>query len=68
VIAFAVILLLNTSPVSWTMGCVQMLEAIAQVEKDEFFNRPENKWAKQRLIRKLRRHGPPDCILVRSVF
>ena len=53
------------SPYDWQMTCLQTIEAIETVMMDEWFARPENHRARQRLIQKMRRHGPPDCVPVK---
>ena len=49
-------------PYQWRMSCEQTLDALATLEGDEWFNRPENKRHKANLRRKLRAHGPSDCV------
>jgi|32_taG_2_1085360.scaffolds.fasta_scaffold01278_16 hypothetical protein len=53
--------LLAGDPYDWQMSCFQTLEAIETVMMDEFFARPENRRARNKLIEKLRRHGPTGC-------
>tara|TARA_A100001201_G_scaffold141461_1_gene136974 strand:+ start:63 stop:263 length:201 start_codon:yes stop_codon:yes gene_type:complete len=55
-------MLASGSPYDWQMTCEQTLEAIEVVREDPFFSKPENHRHRNNLIKKMRRHGPPDCV------
>ena len=61
-ISILLAMLANGSPYDWQMTCEQTLEAIQTVMMDEWFARPENRYHRKKLIRKMKSHGPPNCV------
>ena len=61
-IELALAMIVSTSPYDWQMTCEQTLEAIENVMMDPFFARPENRHHRRKLIRKMKSHGPPNCV------
>lgn len=55
-------MVVSTSPYDWQMTCEQTLEAIEVVKEDPFFAKPENRHHRRKLIRKMKLHGPPNCV------
>ena len=61
-IEFALSMIISTSPYDWQMTCEQTLEAIEVIKEDPFFSRPENRHHQQKLIQKMKIHGPSGCV------
>ena len=61
-IELALAMIVSTSPYDWQMTCEQTLEVIETVMMDDWFARPENRHHRKKLIRKMKSHGPPNCV------
>ena len=61
-ISIILAILANASRYDWHMTCEQTLEAIEVVKEDPYFSRPENRHHQRKLIQKMKRHGPPNCV------